>query len=93
MITRKRLKLFPLIFTLKKYGLQFRLVGNCCNLDHYALKCWLLVWFAFKDKYYWRCHQCGKLHCIELQYHFTPYYDSELREENKRLEDFRNGSI
>lgn len=93
MITRKRVKLFPIIFKYRKYGLEFRLVGNCCNLDYYVMKWWLLAYFAFFDKYYWRCSQCGKLHCIEMQYHFTPYYDVDLREENKRLGDFRNGKI
>lgn len=93
MITKKRLKLFPLRFTIKQNGLTWKRVGNCCNLDHYILKQLLFLHFCFSDKLYWRCHKCGKLHCVELQYHLTPYYDSSIREGNKRLEDFRNGSI
>ena len=90
MISRKRLNLFPVVFELKKFGLTWKRIGNCCNLDYFVLKQILLFKFAFTDKVYWRCQQCGKLHCIELQYHFTPYYDSRIREENRSLD---NGQI
>ena len=92
MIVKRRLSLFPIIFQFKRFGLTFQRVGNCCSMDHYKLEQLLFLHFCFRDKYYWRCRKCGKLHCVELSYHLVPYSDTKMREENKRLEDFRNGN-
>jgi len=91
MISVKRLNLFPIIFEYRKYGLTFRRLGHCCNMDHYTLKRWLLLQFLFSDVVYWKCPQCGKVHGLKLSWHTESYFDKDLRANNKRLEEFRYG--
>ena len=57
-------------------------------MDHYCLKFWLLLRFAFKDTIYWRCPQCNKKHMIHLSYHIEETWDKELREENRLLREW-----
>lgn len=91
MISVGKLNLFPIIFEYKKYGLTFRRLGHCCNMDHYTLRVWLLLNFIFRNTYYWKCPQCGKVHGLRLSWHTENYSDKRLREDNKMLEDFRHG--
>lgn len=87
MIYRKRTTLFPILFNIRHYGLTYRLIGNCCELNHYCLRFILLVNFIFKEQYTWRCPQCGKLHSVTLQWHTAPYFDDRIRELNKLLDE------
>jgi hypothetical protein len=82
---------FPLVFEFRKYGVTYHRVGYCCGMHHYMLKWLLLIKFGFKNIVSWRCPQCGKLHYVQLSWHIVPFYTKELREENKRLDDFRGG--
>lgn len=91
MISRKRLNLFPIIFEYKICGLSFRRLGHCCNMDHYALKKLILLHFMFRDIYYWKCPQCGKVHGLKMSWHTETYFDKQMREDNQRLERFRHG--
>ena len=88
MIGVKRLNLFPIIFSYKKWGLTWQRIGYCCGVTYYELKFILLIRFAFKNKIYWRCPQCGRLHCLELSYHASQGYDERCREENKELREW-----
>lgn len=90
MINRRREKPFPIRFTIKKYGFLWYRIGSCCDLDYYIPKFWLILMFVFKDKYYWKCNQCGKIHCSELIYHLAPYYDKVIRENNKMLDNYKD---
>lgn len=90
---KKRLNLFPLIFEFKQYRIKWHRVGYCCGLTFYEAKFILLLKFIFRDKLYFRCPQCGKVHCVKLSYHLETYFNKEIREENKRLEEFRHGRI
>ena len=91
MISVEKLNLFPIIFEYRKYGLTFRRLGHCCNHDFYTLKRWLLIQFIFKDVVYWRCPYCGKIHGLKLSWHTETYFDKDIRDINKKLEDFRYG--
>ena len=88
-INRIRENFFPIRFSMKKYGIEWSRIGTCCELDYFIPRFLLLLHFAFRDKYYWRCDQCGKIHCIEFVSHTVPYYDKEIREQNKILDDNR----
>lgn len=91
MFNQKRKKLFPIPFKIKKYGIELYRIGYCCGMDYFIPTFLLRLIFVFKDKYYWHCDQCGKTHCIKLVSHTVPYYDKDIRENNKKLEVFRNG--
>ena len=88
MISWKRVNLFPIIFSYKKFGLTWQRIGYCCGLTFYELKFLLLIQFAFKDKIYYRCPQCGRLHCIKMDYHASKVNDERCREENKLLREW-----
>ena len=90
MINRKRNEFFPIRFRIKKYGIVWCRIGSCCDMDYYIPKFLMVLMFAFKDKYYWKCDQCGKTHCIELMYHTVPYYDKEIRENNRMLDNYKD---
>ena len=85
------MSLFPIIFEIRFLGIPYKRIGHCCGLDYYMAKLWLLIRFAFQEKIYWRCSQCGKIHCIKLSYHTEDVWSKEMREENRKLENFRNG--
>ena len=82
---KRRLNLFPIIFELKTMGLTWKRIGHCCNLDFYMLKQIILFRFLFRDKIYFRCPQCGKLHSVKGYVRTFEVWDKELREENKLL--------
>ena len=91
MIIRRRLNLFPLIFEFKQYKIRWHRIGYCCGLTFYEPRFLLLLKFIFKDKIYFRCPQCGKVHSVKLSYHLETHFDKKMREENRMLEEFRNG--
>ena len=83
----RRLNLFPIIFEFRKYGIRWSRIGYCCGLSFYKPKRLLILHFALRDKYYYRCPQCGKLHCITMSWHTETYYDKDIREQNRLLGD------
>lgn len=87
MISR-RLNLFPIIFSFKKYGLTWQRIGYCCGLTFYEVKFLLMLRFAFKDTIYYRCPQCGKLHCLKMNYHSNKIFDERCKKENGLLKEW-----
>ena len=85
MIPIKRVNLFPIIFSFKKFGLTWQKIGYCCGLTFYELKFLLMLRFAFKDTISFRCPQCGKKYKIKMNYHSHKVIDKKTMEENKLL--------
>ena len=85
---RRRLKLFPIIFELKTMGLTWKRIGHCCNLDFYMLKQIILVRLMFKDRFYFRCPQCGRLHSVKGYVRTFEEYGKDVREENNLLREW-----
>ena len=83
MIHLKFPSVFPLVFEFRKYGMTYHNVGYCCGMNHYMLKFILFLKFALNDKIYWRCPQCGKLHCTVLSWHTVPKFTE--RESGKKI--------
>ena len=52
------------------------------------LKQIILIRFMFRDKIYFRCPQCGKLHSVKGYVRTYEVWDKELREENKLLKEW-----
>lgn len=87
MIFRRRLNLFPIIFEFKQWGIRWHRIGYCCGNTVYEARALLLLKFIFRDRMYWRCPQCGKVHSVKLSYHLETHFDKKIRDENKLLED------
>lgn len=88
MIPIKRVNLFPLIFSFKRFGVTWQRIGYCCGLTFYELKFILMLRFAFKDTLYYRCPQCGRLHGLRMDYHASKVYDERCKEENRLLKEW-----
>ena len=90
MINRRREEPFPIPFKIRKFGIEWYRIGTCCDIDYYIPKILMVLFFVFKNRYYWHCDQCGKTHCIELVYHTVPYYDKKIRENNRMLDNYKD---
>lgn len=88
-INRVRESYFPIRFSIRRFGIAWDRIGTCCEMDYFVPRVLLILHFAFRKKYYWRCDQCGKIHCIEFVFHTVPYYDKEIRENNRILDNVR----
>lgn len=68
MIAIRRLNLFPIIFSFRKYGVLWQRLGYCCGNQYYSMKWWILIRFAFNNEIIWTCPVCHKRHRLRLVY-------------------------
>lgn len=75
-----------IIFDKRKYGIQYHRIGSCCGQEKYYPRFLLFLRFAFKNKLYWTCPYCGKLHCITLCWHTVSVHNDYVKHVNKKLD-------
>ena len=82
MIAIRRLNLFPIIFSFRRFGVLWQRLGYCCGNQYYEMKWLLLLRFAFSEEIVWTCPQCNKRHRIRLIYNAV---EIDNKNENKNL--------
>lgn len=82
MLILKRVNLFPIIFSFKRYGLTWQRLGYCCGQQYYDPRIWILLRYALFGELVWTCPVCHKRHKMKLVYNAV---EVDNKEENKGL--------